>query len=97
MKPGVTPEPNRLIILHCEDWSPYRCEGMFIPYKGQNKTRFCRRDENGNWNSDRETWKDCVEWEYATPVCRNCKKDTEPLIFNGYCESCEVALQGKYL
>lgn len=100
-KPGITPEPNRLIKLKCYDWSPYVCEGMFIPYKGAKSkkgTRFCRRDENGKtWSSDRKAWQDCEDWEYAAPVCRNCKKDTEPLIFTGFCESCEVALDGKYL
>lgn len=71
MKPGETPEPNRPIKLKCCDWSDYTCEGMWIPFKKgspkklSGKSRFCRKDENGNWESDRKSWQDCEEWAYA--------------------------------
>jgi hypothetical protein len=64
------PEPERMVRLHCEDWSPYRIEGKFVKYKpGSGKrtgqARFMSYDKKLDyWESNRNAWKDCETWEY---------------------------------
>ena len=61
------PKDNKLVKLHCFDWSKYEVIGKFIPYKDQKQkkgSRFCSLNKNGEFESDRESWEDCERWEY---------------------------------
>ena len=61
------PKDNKLVKLHCYDWSKYEVIGKFIPYKDQKQkkgSRFCSLNKNGEFESDRESWADCERWEY---------------------------------
>ena len=67
------PKDNKLVKLHCFDWSEYEVIGKFIPYKDQKQkkgARFCSLNKNCEFESDRESWEDCERWEYIEEATR---------------------------
>lgn len=72
MKQKGTPQPDKLIKCYGSDtFGDFTVIGKWVLYKKQTKRqnggRFMLQDSSGNWNAEREVWKDIDEWEYLEP------------------------------
>ncbi len=62
------PEQYRLIRIRGRgriSGSRFECLGMFRPFDHSAGARFCIRRMSGEFEPDRFTWNDTLEWEYA--------------------------------
>jgi hypothetical protein len=69
MTKSELPQEDRLIKCQGHDWSPFTCVGKMIAYKpgsgrSTGKLHFMRRDRDGRFEPDTNTWKDVETWEY---------------------------------
>ncbi len=69
-KSAKQPDAGKWVELDCEDWSPYKCTGMFVTYKKGSgkrtgKSRFmCKDPRFKELEAARDCWTDCIQWRY---------------------------------